>query len=97
MPYDLVDAKSNKKFLNKGEKLNLIIAKKLKDKGLTNILISNNEIIGKYIAHDIKEKNGDYIIRSGFDVNEEILEKIIFNETCIELRIQIQLIKDHIY
>ena len=81
LPYDLVDAKSNKKFLNKGEKLNLIIAKKLKDKGLTNILISNNEIIGKYIAHDIKEKNGDYIIRSGFDVNEEILEKIIFNET----------------
>jgi DNA-directed RNA polymerase subunit beta len=81
LPYDLVDAKSNKKFLDKGEKLNLIIAKKLKDKGLTNILISNNEIIGKYIAHDIKEKNGDYIIRSGFDVNEEILEKIIFNET----------------
>ena len=81
LPYDLVDAKSNKKFLNKGEKLNLIIANKLKEKGLTNILISNNEIIGKYIAHDIKEKNGEYIIRSGFDVNEEILEKIIFNET----------------
>jgi DNA-directed RNA polymerase subunit beta len=81
LPYDLVDAKSNKKFLDKGEKLNLIIANKLKDKGLTDILISNNEIIGKYMAHDIKEKSGEYIVRSGFDINEEILEKIIFNET----------------
>jgi len=81
LPYDLVDAKSNKKFLDKGEKLNLIIANKLKEKGLTNILISNNEIIGKYIAHDVKEKSGEYIVKSGFDINEEILEKIIFNET----------------
>jgi DNA-directed RNA polymerase subunit beta len=81
LPYDLIDAKTNKKFLDKGEKLNFIIANKLKEKGLGNILISNNEIIGKYIAHDIKEKNGEYIIRSGFDITEELLEKIIFNET----------------
>jgi DNA-directed RNA polymerase subunit beta len=81
LPYDLIDVKTNKKFLDKGEKLNLIIANKLKDKGLENILISNKEIIGKYIAQDIKEKNGEYIVRSGFDITEEILEKIIFNES----------------
>ena len=80
LPYDLIDAKTNKKYLDKGEKLNLIIANKLKDKGLGNILISNNEIIGKYIAHDIKEKNNEYLIRSGFDITEELLEKIISNE-----------------
>jgi len=81
LPYDLVDAKTNKKFLDKGQKLNLIIANKLREKGLGNILITNSEIIGKYIAHDIKEKNGEYIIRSGYDITEELLEKIIFNET----------------
>jgi DNA-directed RNA polymerase subunit beta len=81
LPYDLIDAKSNKKFLDKGEKLNLVIANKLKEKGLSSILISNSELIGKYIAHDIKEKNGEDIIRSGFDITEEILERIIFNES----------------
>jgi DNA-directed RNA polymerase subunit beta len=81
LPYDLIEAKTNKKFLDKGEKLNLVIANKLKEKGLGNILISNNEIIGKYIAHDIKDKDGEHIIRSGFDITEELLEKIIFNET----------------
>ena len=81
LPYDLLDAKTNKVFLKKGEKLNLIIANKLKEKGLGKILISNSEIIGKYIAQDIQEKNGEYIIRSGFDITEELLEKIIFNET----------------
>jgi len=81
LPYDLVDAKTKKKFLDKGEKLNLIVANKLKEKGLGNILISNNEIIGKYIAQDIKEKNGEYIIQSGFDITEELLERIIFNES----------------
>ena len=50
LSYDLVDAKSNKKFLDKGQKLNLIIANKLKEKGLGNILISNSQIVGKYIA-----------------------------------------------
>jgi DNA-directed RNA polymerase subunit beta len=80
LPYDLIDTKTNKKFLDKGEKLNLIIANKLKEKGLGNILISNSEIIGKYIAHDIKDANGEYVIRSGFDINEELLEKIILNE-----------------
>ena len=81
LTYDLIDAKTKKKFLDKGEKLNLIIANKLKEKGLGNVLVSNNEIIGKYIAQDVKEKSGDDIIRSGFDITEEVLEKIIFNET----------------
>ena len=81
LAYDLIDTKTNKKFLNKGEKLNTIIANKLKEKGLNEILISSSEIIGKYIAHDIKEKEGEYIIKSGFDITEELLDKIIFNET----------------
>ena len=32
LSYDLIDSKNNKKVLSKGEKLNLIIAKKLQDK-----------------------------------------------------------------
>jgi DNA-directed RNA polymerase subunit beta len=77
LSYDLIDSKSNKKLLLKGEKLNFIIAKKLQEKGLTSILISNHEIVGKYIGADIKDKNGNLLIAAGFDLTEEQLEKII--------------------
>ena len=78
--YDLIDAKSKKKFASKGDKINLIIAKKLKDKGLNEILVENDEIINKYTASTLKEKNGEILLNSGFDITEEILEKIIDNQ-----------------
>ena len=86
LSHDLVDAKNNKKVLNKGEKLNIVIAKKLKEKGLEKISISNEQIVGKYLAHEIKDKNGEILVGAGFDITEEQLEKIInLNEK--ELRI----------
>ena len=77
LSHDLVDAKNNKKLLAKGEKLNLVIAKKLKEKGLSSILVPNEQIIGKYIGKDIKGKNNEILIGAGFDLTEEQLEKII--------------------
>jgi DNA-directed RNA polymerase subunit beta len=77
LSYDLIDSKNNKKILPKGEKLNLIIAKKLHEKGLSSILTSTSEIIGKYIATDIKDKNGELLIGAGFDLTEEQLDKIV--------------------
>ncbi len=78
---DLIDSKSKKKFLNKGEKLNFVIANKLKEKGLQNLLISNDEIIGKYTAKDIKDKDGKIILLSGKQISEKELETI--NESNI--------------
>ena len=80
LSYDLIDAKNNKKVLSKGEKLNIVIAKRLKEKGLSNIAIPNEQIIGKYIANDIKNKNGELIISAGFDITEEQLQNIIAQE-----------------
>jgi DNA-directed RNA polymerase subunit beta len=77
LSHDLIDSKNNKKILSKGEKLNLTIAKKLQEKGLKSILVTNDQIIGKYIANDIKEKNGELLISAGFDITEEQLEKLI--------------------
>jgi len=76
LPYDLIDSKNKKKLLSKGEKLNFIIAKKLQEKGLTSVLISSEQLIGKYIAKDINDKNGNLLIGTGFDITEEQLEKI---------------------
>ena len=77
LTYDLIDSKSNKKVLEKGEKLNIVIAKKLKEKGLESIAIPNEQIIGKYLGNDIKDKNGEIIVGAGFDITEEQLNKII--------------------
>ncbi len=80
LSHDLIDAKSKKKVLGKGDKLNFIIANKLKEKNLSSILVNNNEIVGKYVANDLKDKNGEIIIKAGFDITEEILEKILFQK-----------------
>ena len=77
LSYDLIDAKTKKKHLSKGDKLNFIIAKKLKDKNLNEILITSNEINGSYIAQEFKDQSGEVIIKSGHDLTEEIIEKLI--------------------
>ena len=61
LSYDLIDAKNNKKILGKGEKLNIVIAK-LKEKGLSSITLPNEQIVGKYIGKDIKDKNGEVLV-----------------------------------
>ncbi len=86
LSYDLIDAKNNKKILAKGEKLNIVIAKKLFEKGLKSILINKEQLIGKYIAKDIKSSNEEIIVKAGFDITEEQLEKII-NEKREQLHI----------
>ena len=80
LSYDLIDAKTQKKVLSKGDKLNFIIANKLKEKNLNNILISSNEIIGKYSASIIKNSKGEIILNSGFDITEELLQDILVEE-----------------
>ena len=49
--------------------------KKLKEKGLQSILVSNEQLLGKYVANDIKDKSAENIITEGFDITEEQLEK----------------------
>jgi len=77
LSYDLIDAKNNKKILSKGDKLNIVIAKKLKEKGLNTIAISNEQIIGRYLGKDVKDNNGEILVGAGFDITEDQLEKII--------------------
>ena len=77
LSYDLIDSKNNKKILSKGDRLNIVIAKKLKEKGLQSILTSKDQLIGKYIANTIKKKDGEDLIQAGFDITEEQLELII--------------------
>ncbi len=76
LTFDLVDAKNNKKVLSKGEKLNFIIAKKLEEKNLKEIFVTNDELIGKYTSKDLVDQNKNIFLPSGSDLNEESIDKI---------------------
>ena len=80
LTFDLIDASSKKKLLNKGDKINFVLANKLKEKNLKEILISNETLIGQYTYSNIKNKSGEVLLKSGFDFNEEVLSKIRENE-----------------
>ena len=78
--FDLIDKNNNKKILQKGEKINFVLANKLKEKKLKEILVTPEEIIGKYTKIDIKDKKGEIILKSGFNISKEALDKIIQSE-----------------
>ena len=76
LTFDLIDAKNNKKILSKGDKLNFLIAKKILEKNVNEILVTSEELIGKYSSKDILDKNNDIILKAGHDLNEEVINKI---------------------
>ncbi len=78
--FDLIDKKNNKKVLKKGEKLNFILAEKLKNKDLNEVIVTTEELIGKYTKGEIKDKSGEVILRSGFNITKESLDKILASE-----------------
>ena len=56
--------------------MNFIIAKKLEEKNLKEIFVSNEELIGKYSSKDLIDKNNNIILSSGSDLNSENIDKI---------------------
>ena len=77
LQFDLIDKKNDKKILKKGEKLNFVLAQKIKEKGLEHIIVSEEELIGKYTNEDLKGTDNTLILKSGFNINKEILDKIV--------------------
>ena len=49
-------------------------------KASKKIALSNEELIGKYVAHDIKGKSSETIIKAGFDLDSESIENLIKND-----------------
>ena len=71
---EIIDAKTQKVVIKLNDKLNFLIAKKLSNDGLKDILVSNKSLIGKFLHKDIKIN--DETFKIGTEVTEEILEKI---------------------
>ena len=77
LSYDLVNAKDGKVLVEAGTKITARKAKKMEEDGVKEILISDDQIIGNYIANDFfNEETGEVFIEAGEEITQETLNTI---------------------
>ena len=77
---DLVDAKTGKVVAEAGAKMTPRLARKLRDGGLKDQLVPNEELFGRFAAVDfVNEENGQILAEAGDELTEEILTSLIEN------------------
>ena len=73
--FDLLDPNNGKVLISKGTKVNQKIINDLNKKNVNNVAISNEALIGHYLASDIiDEKNGKIHFEAGFEIDETFIE-----------------------
>ena len=84
---DLVNSKDNKKVLKMGSKINFMIAKKLFDEGLKNILFTSDYFLGKYVKNDLlNQLQNEVFLKSASPILQENLDKILeYNIRTLEI------------
>jgi DNA-directed RNA polymerase subunit beta len=74
---DLVDADSGKVVLEAGKKLTVRQARQLGEKGLKALRMTDQELIGHYIAEDlVNPKTGEIYAEAGEEITEKTLKAI---------------------
>jgi DNA-directed RNA polymerase subunit beta len=77
---DLVDADSGRVVLESGKKLTVRHARQLAEKGLRALRMSDQELVGHYIAEDlVNPKTGEIYAEAGEEITEKNLK--VLNET----------------
>ena len=70
--FDIKDAKSNKTIIESGKKITQRVLNQ--NENVKELLISNDEVIGKFIAEDIVNyKTGEIFVEAGDEITEELL------------------------
>jgi DNA-directed RNA polymerase subunit beta len=72
---EIIDAKNNKVLVKIGEQINFLVAKKLQNDGLKEILVSNESLYGKFMHEAITI--GEDTFGIGTEINETIIQKIL--------------------
>ena len=73
----LINASNGKVVVKQGTKINPAIAKKLFNDGLKNLLLEDDDLIGKFIADDIiNEKTGEIYFESSDEITSETIDRI---------------------
>ena len=73
--YDLLDSKNGKLLVSKGTKVNQKVINDLKKKNITNVSISEESLLGFYLASDIiDEKTGKIFFEAGYEIDELFID-----------------------
>ncbi|MGH6734829.1 MAG: DNA-directed RNA polymerase subunit beta [Methyloceanibacter sp.] len=71
---DLIDAKTGKVAIEAGRKVTARLANKLADEGLKELLISDQDLFGRYLAQDIVNlETGEIYGEAGEEIDEKLL------------------------
>ena len=74
LTHDLVNAKTGDVVAEAGDKLSPRVCRRLEEEGLTDILVHDDELYGRYFAEDIiNEATGEIYVEAGDEIDEEIL------------------------
>ncbi|MCQ2741143.1 MAG: DNA-directed RNA polymerase subunit beta, partial [Alphaproteobacteria bacterium] len=77
LTFDLVDAATGKVVCEKGQKLISAKAKKLQKDGLSEYVLPEEELSGRFVATDIvDEKTGEVVLEAGDELTEDDFEKL---------------------
>lgn len=77
LAHDLIDADTGKVVATEGAKINLRFARKLQAEGLKEILVYENDVVGRYVASDlINEETGEIYAEAGDEITPAFLETI---------------------
>src|SRR6516162_10613590 len=80
---DLRDARTGETVLAEGDRMTPRIARRLRDEGLTDILVSDDELIGRYFTSDlINEETGEVYFEAGDEISAAALAQL--NEIGID-------------
>ena len=73
--FDLVDASNGEVVVQAGKKITPRLAKKLEKEGLKNLLLPEEELIGRFAGEDlVNGKTGEIYIEAGVEITAEHLE-----------------------
>ncbi len=74
---DLIDADSGKVVLEAGKKLTVRAARQLQEKGLKALRLSDEELVGNYLAEDlVNPKTGEIYAEAGEELTEKSLKAL---------------------
>ncbi|SNB63114.1 DNA-directed RNA polymerase subunit beta [Arboricoccus pini] len=77
---DLVDAATGETLAEAGTKLTPRLLKKIEEQGVTDMFLSNEELVGRFVAEDlIDESNGLVLIEAGDELTGESVKKLVEN------------------
>ncbi len=78
LDHDLIDAKGGKKVAEAGKKLTPRMLNKIAEAGTKEIILSDEQVVGKYAAQDIvNSKTGEIYAEAGAEITAEMLEQLV--------------------